>query len=846
MTKQRSDRPTQPPPLRQQAEERWQRTRAGRPPLVPEDHQAVVYELEVHQMELEIQNEELRAAQVRLAQARDSYLDLYDFAPVGYLTLGDHRVIRQANLTAATLLGVERRKLIGMRLERFVAQEARDALHLYLQAALASQASQSCSLNLFRPDKSGFFARLEITAVAPLRDRGARYRVVLIDVSALRHSELALLESEERYRALFGQGADAVVVLTAKTLAIVEFNDEACRRLGYTREEFAELRVSDFEVIESPDEIVRHCQSILANGAAIFETQHRTKSGAVLDIEIRAKIIHHGGELLIQGVWRDITEQKRAQKELHDREEWFRALTENAADLVSVVDANGIVLYENPSGERMLGYAPGELVGRNAFELVHPDDRGAALAAVQDILRESDASRCLDLRLCARDGSYRMAEVTGHNLLNNPAVRGIVLNSRDITDRKRAENALKELNESLEQRVTERTEAIQVLHDVASVANQVQDPAQAVERCLHRLTRYNGWSFSHAFVPAGDDPDVLIAACVCYQADQDRFCRFREATLEMRFSRGEGLAGRVFASGKPTWSTHLRRDLVSPRAILAKELGIRTALAFPVLVGEKVAAVLEFFSDKLLQPDERIIEVMAGVGMQLGRVLERAKFQEHLLAIPEELQRAFAQDLHDDVGQEMTGLGLKAQTLAEMLAPAKTPAARLAADIAGNVNRTRTKLHGLSRRLLPIELEQGLLAVALEQLVAAVNTGSRIACVFESAHPDPVFDSRAAAHLYRIAQEAVSNALRHSGAQNIQVTLEQEHGATSLRIEDDGTGLSRDALQATGMGLQTMRYRAGLIGGKLEVGPGPRGGTLVVCRLPPTPPRTYREVGANV
>ena len=137
--------------------------------------------------------------------------------------------------------------------------------------------------------------------------------------------------------------------------------------------------------------------------------------------------------------------------------------------------------------------------------------------------------------------------------------------------------------------------------------------------------------------------------------------------------------------------------------------------------------------------------------------------------------------------------------------------------------------------MLPVELEEGLLAVAVEQLVATVNTGSGIACTFDNAHPDPLFDSRAATHLYRIAQEAVSNALRHSGARNIRITLKQENGETALTIEDDGVGLSSDAPQAGGMGLRTMRYRTGLIGGKLEVGPGPRGGTLVVCRLPPPP-----------
>jgi signal transduction histidine kinase len=241
----------------------------------------------------------------------------------------------------------------------------------------------------------------------------------------------------------------------------------------------------------------------------------------------------------------------------------------------------------------------------------------------------------------------------------------------------------------------------------------------------------------------------------------------------------------------------------------------------------------------VIQPDSGIADALVGVGLQLGRVIERAEFEEHLLTIAEEIQRGISQDLHDDVGQELTGLGLKAQTLAEMLAPATTPSGKLAADIAASVDRTHDKVRALSRGLLPMELEEGLLAGALEQLAAATSESSRIKCEFACSRPAPVFDSRVSAHFYRIAQEAVTNILRHSGAQSIQITLDQTDGDTALSIEDDGTGLSTRPAEARGMGLRTMRYRAGLIGGKLEVGPGPCGGTLVVCRLAvPLPPKT--------
>ena len=192
------------------------------------------------------------------------------------------------------------------------------------------------------------------------------------------------------------------------------------------------------------------------------------------------------------------------------------------------------------------------------------------------------------------------------------------------------------LNETLDQRVAERTKALQMLHDIAVMVNQAQNAEQAMEYCLQRVAAYNGWSFGHVLLPAADKPDELVPAYVYYPEDPERFRRFREATLGIRFRRGQCLPGRVFASGKPEWTTDVRRDLIECRAVVAEELGIATAMAFPVLVGQKVAAVLEFFSDRVIQPDERMTDAMAGIGMQLGRVIERADFEEHLLTTAED------------------------------------------------------------------------------------------------------------------------------------------------------------------------------------------------------------------
>lgn len=409
--------------------------------------------------------------------------------------------------------------------------------------------------------------------------------------------------------------------------------------------------------------------------------------------------------------------------------------------------------------------------------------------------------------------------------------RRLLQTLRHSVQRKRLEEELKTLNQTLEERVAERTKAIEMLHVVAAMANQAQNVEQAIDFCLRQVAIYDGWCFGHAFLPAADDPEEVVPVYAFYAKEPERFRRFREATFCLRLRRGQGLPGRVFASGKPEWTTGVHDDLIERRACTAENLGIGTAIAFPVVVGEKVAAVLEFFSDRVAHPERAITEVMVDVGLQLGRVIERAEFEEHLLTVADDTLRNIAQEIHDDVGQELTALGLFAETLAEAVAPAASRAGKLAAAVLAGVGRTHEKVRRLCHGLLPRELEEGLLANALEQLAATTSDNARLRCKFDCAHPDPVFDSHISLHLYRIAQEAVSNALRHGGAGNIAIGLDWQDGETVLAIEDDGKGLSCEGLMTEGMGQRTMRYRAGLIGGRLAVGPGPTRGTRVECRL---------------
>jgi PAS domain S-box-containing protein len=157
----------------------------------------------------------------------------------------------------------------------------------------------------------------------------------------------------------------------------------------------------------------------------------------------------------------DVTERMEAEKALRESDERFRALIQNSHDVVQLLSAEGVILYESPSVARVLGYAPEEMIGRRAADFVHPEDVGPRLEGFRQAVGSGGAASTAEIRIRHKDGSWRWIESTGRSLLDDPAVRAVVVNFRDVTDRKLAEDEIRALNAGLEKKVTERTEQLE-------------------------------------------------------------------------------------------------------------------------------------------------------------------------------------------------------------------------------------------------------------------------------------------------------------------------------------------------------------------------------------------------
>ena len=201
---------------------------------------------------------------------------------------------------------------------------------------------------------------------------------------------------------------------------------------------------------------------------------------------------------------------------------------------------------------------------------------------------------------------------------------------RQEADRRRAREELMALNVSLEQRVAQRTVLMRLLQDVAVAANEAATVEEAMQFALDRVCAYSGWPVGHVYMPAQDASNELIPTNIWHLDNPERMEPFRQVTEAAPFASGVGLPGRVFITGKPTWIIDVTKDPDFSRSKLASDIGIKAGFAFPVWVGKEVAAVLEFFSEKAVQPDEPLLGVMAHVGTQLGRVVERKQAEEAL------------------------------------------------------------------------------------------------------------------------------------------------------------------------------------------------------------------------
>jgi signal transduction histidine kinase len=220
------------------------------------------------------------------------------------------------------------------------------------------------------------------------------------------------------------------------------------------------------------------------------------------------------------------------------------------------------------------------------------------------------------------------------------------------------------------------------------------------------------------------------------------------------------------------------------------------------------------------------------VSSAIRDISDRKRLEKTILKISEREQRRIGQDLHDGLGQHLTGIAFMSKVLEDRLSEMAMPESSDAAKIVQLVNEAIRKTKDLARGLLPVVSEAHGLMSALQQRAGQLEDIFHISCRFECHEPVLINDVNVATHLYHIAQEAVNNAIRHGKSRSIFIGLEANQGVGVLTIRDDGEGFPKKQSSQPGVGLSIMNYRADMVGGSVKIHPNEDHGITVTCLFP--------------
>ena len=386
--------------------------------------QKLVHELEVHQIELELQNEELRRAQFELIESASLFSDLYDFAPVGYTTLDEKGRIIEMNLTLATMLGVERNQLTGKTIFNLVADTSEDDCYLHLQAVFRSDTKQVCEVYLKKKQGGLLAARLESAIKHSVTTEAPRCRTAVIDITATVKARRELQELNEELESQVRERTSQLLrnesefqALADNVPALFSYIDRDLRYRYANRryEEFWQLpapmilgkSVAELLGPESYEEVRPHLEKVLRGEVVIYDADYNPPDGPHT-MHVRC-IPDYGDNGKVQGFFAllvDITELKHSQEALRGSEQQFYAVVNLVPDLLWRYDAGGLATWCNHRWLEYSGQSEREALGFGWADAIHPEDRPASLLAFRNGVKSGGPFRT-EQRIRQADGSYR-------------------------------------------------------------------------------------------------------------------------------------------------------------------------------------------------------------------------------------------------------------------------------------------------------------------------------------------------------------------------------------------------------------------------------------------------------
>ena len=789
------------------------------------DIEQLRHEYQVHTIELEMQNDALRQAQIDLEKSRDLYVDLYDFSPVGYLTLNSRGQIVEANLTAAHLLGRERSRIVGQPLFRYVSAEYKERWYLLLKRVEQTGRQEGQEIRFERKDGSSFFARLDCLYLHR-DDDVPLIRISVVDIGEMSSMERNARENESRYRALYESMRDAFALVDMSGNLLLS-NRPFQEMVGYSEKELKHKTYLDLtpekwhayqaQVIE---------QQVLAWGESnVYEKEYRRKDGTIFPVELKTVLLKDGhGQP--EGMWavvRDISERKRAEAELAERESRFRMAMQAISGVVYDWNMSTDAVFFTERLAQLLGktYPESESVREWWHSRVHPDDRELLKTELRFAMKTETGRYETAYRMRHKDGHWVHVADRGFILCNAEGVPVRMVGSlSDISARVRAEAALRTLNDSLEEQVVERSS------ELRTRVAQLDESERFIRTTLDAI--------SSAVAVIDETEQIIFANKVWHDLAETRVGAATPGCKHNAFQYSPCLSCSKVGDGQcgvqKKISGAVKAMLLGKRQTFFLEYTCRlmTELRwFAVRIDRfsgnttlRLVIAHEDITERKLAAEE-----LARVATNFKKMLRKVELAH------EEDSKQIAREVHDQLGATLTMLKLG---LATSKSNPDLPVS-LQGKFDGIIDLADMALQSVKRvtaRLRPSMLDTLGLVAAIKWHAKEFSRMTGIAAELQMPDYIKLSPERGNA-VFRIIQESLTNIAKHSHASKVNILVQKTKRDLIFVVTDNGVGLQKkESNRRESFGVIGMQERANYLRGNLSVDNLPDGGVSMTLRVP--------------
>jgi PAS domain S-box-containing protein len=842
---------------------------------------------------------------LELQKQVEFYRSIVQTAQEGIWRINAASLTDYVNPKMAQMMGYEAEEMLGRPIGDFLDDEGRAMLANLIKRRKGG-ISEQFEFKYIRKDGSELWAFVSTNPITNADGVYVGAVALLTDIGARKSAEAAWRESEERFRLLFENAGDGILILEGNHFIdcnVRSLEIFGCKSrdqiVGHPPYEFSPHRQPNGR--ESIEFAIEKITTALKGRPQLFEWVHTKLDGTPFSAEVTLNKVEFSGKVLLQAIVRDISERKKSEEAIRKSEEEFRAVFEQAAVGVAIIDSTtGRYLSVNQRLCEITSRSQKQILAATYMDITLPEDRQNDEINMRKLRGGIVRTFKMEKRYVHPNGDIRWAHVTVSPMWRpgEKPSRHIAI-VEDITARKQVELTLAHTADLLErtgemakiggweldlksQKLFWSMETCRLFELDVPVAPNLKAAINfyapeerpkiqaAVEAAIKKGKSYelelrvitakgkSIWAMSQG--SAVKENGKVVRLVGTFQDITERKEAEQQYLREIKFNETlvDHTAVIIVLLDRQGHMVHVNQATVDILGYTRKELLNRTPWEVGIMSTEEKNRALERLQVLLRggtnPPRETILTAKGGrdhlfslssVSTRLpdgtiDRIIvtgadltERNQLQKEILKISEQEQARIGHNLHDGVGQTMTGVSSLMESLeAELTGDLRVRVARIRQLVQDAIQEVRSMSHSMS----PAAVKNRGLGGALQLLAETIRTNHRTSCDCEIDPHICVDDPEKVTHIYRIAQEAANNALRHGKPKNITIRLNSAGPQECvLKIENNGAGIIKKN-GGEGIGIRVMEYRANLIRGTLKVESKKRGGVSVVCRFPCSDP----------